>query len=166
MRFAPFTPAQVAAILEASEGQPGPDGRGTGHARARHVEIGRAALLDRMYTGGATNAGMAVYTAFLRRIDQDAAVCEVLNGAIAAARLNAFYHPDAPENASLQLIDVPLRQAVQVRVGVGGDGPATRMASFVSIAARRMRARPRGMHIVTAFATFAPLSLGELPDDA
>lgn len=166
MRFAPFTLADVRAALDASEGQPGPDGRGVGHARARHVHISRAGLFDRMYTGGATNAGMPVYTAFLRRADQDAAVCEVLNSAIAAAPLNAFYAPSTPDNAPCVLIDVPLRQAVEVRVAIGGNGPATRMASFMAVKLRRMRGRPRDLHVVTAFATFEPLSLGDLPDGA
>jgi hypothetical protein len=153
-------------ILRDSEDQPDFNGKKVGHAIARHVNISKRKLNDRMYLEDATMEDLAIYTAFMSVRDQAKAVAAAFNSSDPRAEklMNRFFHPDHADTRpgkplKLEKVEVPVSS---VRVAANSDRTLTMGSSYVTVYFSKFPGRHRNMHIVTAFATFLGQSHGNI----
>lgn len=147
----PFTIDTVRLILDLSEGTTTADGRWPGHAIRKHVDLSNRRLHTRLLEEDALFKGVPMFTKFLSIDDMASAVTQALNTDDAIAKLTTFYEK---RSANCELRNIVLTNSVKVRMAVMGEKRSTLLdASFVTIYVHRHPARPRSIHIGSAFAS-------------
>ncbi len=139
-----LSPADAEKVIRLSEERPDQEGRNVGHTISRHIAISRLGLMTRMDAGPGRHDAKAIFwrSAFL----DVASAADVLSRAITSLANHPFVNGFSrlPEGEFL-IADAEVGQ-FWCR-----DQRGRFPAGQVHVYARKMAARPSGLHLITFF---------------